>query len=140
MNIKFKKVFKAWFITALIAATINVIWFYINTIAGNPWSEILFINTVIITSFGTVFIGSLVYWSLTFKFKKADLIFAVGAIALTVLSVMGHPTLKDGTPVPGEFRVMDIPMHFVAGLLCAFLVPAIARDRLFKKKSHNNIT
>ncbi len=133
MKIKFIKIMKAWLITALIASAINVIWFYIATRNGNPWSEILFLNPVIITTFGTIFIGSLIYWLLTFLFKRAGFIFAIGAVTVTVLSVMGHPTLPDGTPVPIEFRIMDIPMHFVAGLFCAFLVPAIARDKLFRK-------
>jgi hypothetical protein len=127
MKIKFKMIIKAWLITASIAAIINLVWFYINTAKnGNPWSDVIGIIPILVMSFATIFIGSVIYWLMTFKIKKAEFIFAAFALIIATLSVMGHPNLKDGTPVPPEFRTMDIPMHFVAGILCAFLIPIIS--------------
>jgi ABC-type tungstate transport system substrate-binding protein len=123
-----KSILKAWLITASIAAAINLVWFFINTTKnGNPWSEIIGVIPILITSFVTILVGSLVYWLLSSKLKRGELIFQIGAVVITVLSVMGSPKLHDGSIVPAEFRMMDIPMHFVAGLLCAFLVPVLAK-------------
>ncbi|SIO49988.1 hypothetical protein [Chitinophaga niabensis] len=129
-----KTILKAWLITASIAAIINLVWFYINTAKnGNPWAEIIGVMPILVMSFSTILAGSLVYWLL----RKREWLFKTGAVIVTILSVMGHPTLKDGSAVPPAFRVMDIPMHFVAGLLCAFLVPFIAKRLKAKHEPFN---
>lgn len=137
MKVKFITVIKAWLIAAGIGATINLIWFFINTAKnGNPWADVIGVVPILVMSFSTILVGSLVYWGLNLKLKKADLIFKIGAIVVMILSVMGHPKLSNGTLVPPEFRIVDMPMHFVVGLLCAFLVPAICRGKIFASKKY----
>jgi hypothetical protein len=135
MKIKFKTILKSWLITAGITAAINLIWFYGNIAkTGNPWSDVIGLLPILVMSFATILIGSLVYWALSFFLAKAHIYFAVGAVIVATLSVMGHPKLSNGTAVPPEFRFIDMPMHFVAGFLCAFLLPAICRGKLFESK------
>jgi hypothetical protein len=130
---KFKLIIKAWLITACITAAVNLTWFYCNTaIIGNPWSDVIGLVPILVMSFASILVGSMVYWLISFFLAKADLSFAIGAIIVTAISVAGHPKLSNGAIVPPEFRVIDIPMHFVAGLLCAFCVPAICRGRYLK--------
>ena len=136
MKVKFKTLVKAWLITASTVAAINLLWFYANTAkSGNPWSDVIGLVPIIVMSFASNLIGALVYWLMSFFLSKAHIYFAIGAVILATLSIMGHPKLSDGSIVPPEFRFIDIPMHFVAGLLCAFLLPALAQgNSLLKSK------
>jgi hypothetical protein len=136
MKIKFKTILKGWLITASVTAAVNLLWFYGNIAkTGNPWSDVIGLLPILVMSFATILIGALVYWGLSIFLTKAHIYFAVGAIIVATLSVMGHPKLSNGATVPPEFRFIDIPMHFVAGLLCAFLLPAVCRGKLFNSKS-----
>lgn len=135
MKTKFKEIRRAWFIAACIAASLNLIWFYCNTAkSGNRWPDRIGPVPVLFMSFATIFVGALVYWLLSYYSAKAWIYFAIGSLIVAMLSVMGHPQLSDGSVVPPAFRFMDIPMHFIAGLACAFLVPAICRGKIFKNK------
>lgn len=130
MKLKFLTVIKAWLISASIAAGINLIWFFINTAkSGNPWSDVIGVVPILFMSFTTILVGSLVYWLMSFKLQKARIIFVIGAIVLATLSVLGHPKLSNGAIVPPEFRIIDIPMHFIAGLCAALLIPEICKRK-----------
>ncbi len=131
MKIQFKTILRTWVKVAGIVAAINLTWFFVSTSkTGNLWPDVIGVVPIIFMSFVTILIASFVYWPLSFKVKRADLIFAIGAIIIAILSVTGNPKLSNGAIVPPEFRVMDVPMHFVAGLCAAFLIPLFCKNKL----------
>ena len=77
-------------------------------------------------------LAGLGYWLLTRFTTKANLVFTVIALVVTLLSNAGflNPTLPDGQPVPPGFLGLVIPMHLIVGGAIAFLIPAICARKL----------
>ncbi len=121
---------KAGFIAALSAAVLNNIYNLTYTaITGIDVSAVVNIASITMASFVTILAGTLVYFVLTRVTAKADMIFIIGAVALTLLSLMGplSPTLPDGSATPSGFAALTIPMHFIAGLACILVLPRMSR-------------
>lgn len=126
----FPKFVKAGFIAALSAAALSNIYNLIYTaITGIDVSAVVNIASITMASFATILAGTLVYFGLTRVTAKADMIFIIGAAALTILSVMAplSPTLPDGSATPSGFAALTIPMHFIAGLACILVLPRMSR-------------
>ena len=126
----FPKFVKAGFIAALSAAALSNIYNLIYTaITGIDVSAVVNIASITMASFATILAGTLVYFVLTRVTAKADMIFIIGAAALTILSLMAplSPTLPDGSATPSGFAALTIPMHFIAGLACILVLPRMSK-------------
>ena len=126
----FPKFVKAGFIAALSAAALSNIYNLIYTaITGIDVSAVVNIASITMASFATILAGTLVYFGLTRVTAKADMIFIIGAAALTILSLMAplSPTLPDGSATPSGFAALTIPMHFIAGLACILVLPRMSK-------------
>ena len=126
----FPRFAKAGFIAALSAAALNNVYNLTYTaITGIDVSALLNIASITMASFVPILAGTLVYFGLTRVTAKADMIFIIGAAALTLLSLMGplSPTLPDGSATPAGFAALTIPMHFIAGSVCILVLPRMSR-------------
>ena len=126
----FPKFVKAGFMAALSAAALSNIYNLIYTaITGIDVSAVVNVESITMASLVPILAGTLVYFVLTRVTAKADIIFIIGAAALTMLSLMGplSPTLPDGSATPSGFAALTIPMHFIAGLACILVLPRISR-------------
>lgn len=93
----------------------------------NPTND--FAIRIILSSLIPTLIGGLLYFLLEKFTAKGTLIFQVVAIAFTVLSLYSSfmKTWPDGTVVPDNFATLSIPMHLIAGLSAAFLIPRFSK-------------
>ncbi len=126
----FPRFVKAGFIAALSAAALNNIYNLIYTaITGIDVSAVVNIASITMASLVPILAGTLVYFGLTRVTAKADMIFMIGAGALTLVSLMAplQPTLPDGSATPSGFVALTIPMHFIAGLACILVLPRMSK-------------
>jgi hypothetical protein len=135
MKPTFSLVIRGWLISATIALILNLAWFFALTArTGNPYAEIIGPLPILVATVLPTFFAAVIYWLLTRRLRRADLVFILGAVVLTFLSILGQPQLHDGSIVPSHFRLIDIPMHFITGFSAAFLLPAIVRGKTFNRK------
>jgi len=126
---------KAGLLVGALAATLNLaLNFIYSVITGYSYSNIMPIPPIIFSALVPAVLAGLGYWLLTRFTVKANLLFTIIALAVTLLSNIGflNPDLPDGQPVPPGFLGLVIPMHFIVGGAIAFLIPAICA-RKFKK-------
>lgn len=131
-----RKFVKAGLIAALSAAVLNNLYNLIYTaITGIDVSAIVNVASITMASLVPILAGTLVYFVLTRVTAKADIIFIIGAAALTMLSLTGplSPTLPDGSATPSGFAALTIPMHFIAGLACILVLPRVSRAESFRR-------
>lgn len=102
-------------------------------ITGFSIPAVIHVGSISGSSIVTALVGGLAFFVLA-KFivkdapKKRDMIFQIGAIGLALLSIVGSfgPTLPDGTPAPPQFAMLSAPMHVIAGVVAAFVIPKFA--------------
>jgi uncharacterized membrane protein len=115
-------------LAGVIAAVINNIYYFAYT--GLTGNSVAVINPISVTmaSILPIVVGSLGYYIAARLFgARATLIFMVGSLVLAVLSLGGVflGQLPDGSAPPAWFPVLTLPMHLIAGLVCAFGVPRL---------------
>jgi hypothetical protein len=104
-----------------------------SSITGFSIPGVIHVGSITGSSVMTALVGGIGYFILA-KFiakddvKKRTLIFQIGAIALALLSLGGSfgSTLPDGTPAPTQFAMLSAPMHVIAGVVAAFVIPKFA--------------
>lgn len=77
-----------------------------------------------------IFAG-LIYYILSRFTHWATRIFIVSTLILTALSLTGtmQSQLPDGTPTPHGFTALTLPMHIIAGLAIAFIIPRFVKNK-----------
>lgn len=83
--------------------------------------------SVVIASASSVLLGAGVYLLLSRAFAIATPLYVMGSLAAAGTSciVAFAPVLPDGTAPPPGFPVLTIPMHVIAGVMAAVVVPAV---------------
>jgi len=124
---------KAGLVVGVLAAVLNLaLNFIYSAITGYSYTNIMPVPPIILSALVPAVLAGLGYWLLTRLTAKANLIFTIFALVVTLLSNIGflNPTLPDGLPVPPGFLGLVIPMHLIVGGAIAFLIPAICARKL----------
>ena len=124
---------KAGLIAGALAAVLNLaLNFIYSALTGYSYANIMPIPPIIFSALVPAVLAGLGYCLLTRFTTKANLVFTVIALVVTLLSNIGflNPTLPDGQPVPPGFLGLVIPMHLIVGGAIAFLIPAICARKL----------
>jgi hypothetical protein len=130
----FGKSMLAGLTAGVVSAVLNNVYSIAHrTITGFSIPEVIHVGSISASSVITAIIAGLGYFILT-KFivkdapKKRDSIFQIGSIALAILSLVSSfsSTLPDGTPAPAQFAMLSAPMHIIAGIVAALLIPKFA--------------
>jgi predicted Na+-dependent transporter len=124
------QVLKGTAIAAVVSIVLNEIWDLIGVNLlnlENPKND--FAIRIVVSSLLPTLIGGLLYFLLEKYTSKGKLIFQVVAIAFTLLSLYSSfmKTWPDGTVVADNFWLLSIPMHLIAGLSAAFLIPKFSK-------------
>ncbi|MDF9797099.1 cytochrome bd-type quinol oxidase subunit 2 [Catalinimonas alkaloidigena] len=128
-------------IAALIAIVLNNIYHLSYTeITGVSVVEVINVASVSIVTFVTLMLASLVYYALDRNTNKATTIFIVLAIFLTICSMgtMAIPIFPNRDEVPEGFYGLSLPMHFIAGIVAAVVIPAYIAYKEGKAKEHEH--
>jgi hypothetical protein len=130
----FVKALTAGAISGGISAVLNNIYNVAHSsMTGFSIPGVIHVGSITGSSVMTALVGGIGYFVLA-KFmvkddvKKRTLIFQIGAIVLAVLSLFSSfgPTLPDGTPAPAQFAMLSAPMHIIAGVVAALVIPRFA--------------
>ena len=75
----------------------------------------------------SVLLAAGVYLLLSRGFTIATPLYVIGCIATAVTTCVAPftPVLPDGMPVPSGFPLLTVPMHLMAGVIAAAVVPVI---------------
>lgn len=121
---------KAGLIASAAIAAVNLVYHFVYVaITGIALPPTIGPVQVIMSSFMPTLLASLGWFGLGKFFpSKAQTIFVVVVMALALLSIAGSfsDPLPDGSPAPAGFAVWSAPMHVVAGVFTAWLVPRFA--------------
>lgn len=113
-------------ITGALTAVVNNVYGGVFTaITGNSHALVGPVS-ITLASLIPMLLAGLAYFILTrFAGDRANLIFVIGALVLTVLSFGGAlgGQLPDGSTPPAFFAALTLPMHIIAGGLAAFALP-----------------
>ncbi|GAB4424374.1 MAG: hypothetical protein OHK0039_41520 [Bacteroidia bacterium] len=120
-------VLKAGLIAAGVSAAVNLAYHFIYVAAtGIALPASIGWPQVLISSILPVMLAGLGYFALLrFVPARARVIFVGVVLGLALLSLGGSfaDPLPDGSPAPAGFALWSAPMHIVAGLAAALLIP-----------------
>jgi hypothetical protein len=111
------------------AAAANLAWRRAYpTLTGYPLPQIIDPTSVVLASALSVLLAAGVYLLLSRGFSIATPLYVMGCVLSAVASCIAPftPMLPDGTPAPPGFPLLTIPMHLIAGLMAAIIVPVVA--------------
>lgn len=136
-EIKFPATMSAALMASVIATLVNLTYgaVYQNiqeVEVPNVFSEASIIG---VTFFSMLMAGVIYYLAKTYV-PNPGRVYAIFIIAVTLISLAGplNPQLPDGTPRPEGFTWLTIPMHFVAGGMALWFIPARAKKLSTKRK------
>lgn len=130
----FGKSILAGVVSGVVSAILNNLYSLAHSaVTGFSIPNVIHIGSISGASVVTALVAGLAFFVLA-KFivknapKKRDLVYQIGAIGFALLSVVGSfgPTLPDGTPAPPQFAMLSAPMHVIAGVVAAFVIPKVA--------------
>ena len=124
----FTQALKGGLISGVIAAPLNVTWYFIAQSTGSVAPR-HFITNVIVSSIVPLLIGAVLYFSLVKFSKKGKMIFLVisGVFTLASLYSTMQPTMPDGTVTPEGFTLLTLPMHLIAGGIAMWGIPKFSK-------------
>ncbi len=131
-SLSFIQVLKAGLFAGLVSAAINTIWnqigIYFLNINQLPKG---FSVAVVLSSIFPVLFAAVVYYLLVRNFTRGYLLFMFLGIGFMLLSNFPafESQLPDGSPMPVNFPLLVIPMHFVAGLSALYLIPTKSKNK-----------
>lgn len=121
---------KAGLIASAAVAAVNLVYHFVYVaITGIILPPPIGPVPVIFSSFMPTMLASLGWFGLgKFLPSRAQTVFVVVVMALALLSITGSfsDPLPDGSPAPAGFALWSAPMHVVAGVFTAWLVPRFA--------------
>ncbi|MES2620641.1 MAG: DUF6069 family protein [Bacteroidota bacterium] len=121
-----KQALKGATIAAVVAIILNELWDLAGVIFlgfENPTSD--FQVRIILSTLIPILIAGGLYFLFEKYTSMGTLIFQVVTLTLALISLYSSfiTTWPDGTVVSPDFPVLSIPMHLIAGLSAAFLIP-----------------
>ncbi len=113
-------------VAGLAAAVLNNLWNLIYPmIGGVSVPEVINLGSVSLMSIVPLLIAGVGYFILSRFVSNATPIFQIGTIVLALLSLFG--TFSPPMPVPDGFAGLSGPMHVIAGLVGAFVIPRFVK-------------
>ena len=96
-------------------------------LTGYPIPELIDPTSVVVASVLSVLLAAGVYLLLSRGFAIATPLYVLGCLITAAVSCVAPmtPVLPDGNPVPPGFPLLTIPMHVIAGLMAAVIVPLV---------------
>lgn len=113
---------------AALAAAVNVGWRGLYpSMTGYPLPAFIDAETVALASAAAVVLAAGVYLLLSRAFTIATPLYVMGCLASAIASCVAPftPVMPDGTATPDGFQLLTIPMHLMAGLIAAVVVPLV---------------
>ena len=115
-------------VAAAIAAAVNVVWRDAYPgLTGNTVPDLIDPVSVVIATVLSILLAAGVYLLLSRAFVIATPLYVFGCLTSAATSCIAPftPVLPDGMPVPAGFPLLTIPMHLIAGLMAATVVPIV---------------
>jgi len=115
-------------VAAAIAAAVNVAWRDAYPgLTGNTVPDLIDPVSVVIATVLSILLAAGVYLLLSRAFVIATPLYVFGCLTSAATSCIAPftPVLPDGMPVPAGFPLLTIPMHLIAGLMAATVVPIV---------------
>ena len=115
-------------VAAAIAAAINVAWRDAYPgLTGYTVPDLIDPVSVVVASTLSIWLAAGVYLLLSRAFVIATPLYVFGCLASAATSCIAPftPVLPDGMPVPQGFPLLTIPMHLIAGVMAAIVVPIV---------------
>lgn len=126
------KIIGAGLLAGVIAAGVNICYMLLyESMTGYSIDRYINVLNVAIASIVPgAFAGLLMFASLKGSTSKGVNIFLIITIALAIVSFLGplNSHLPDGSPMPGEFAGLTIPMHIFAPMIYAVMLVRTVRS------------
>ena len=115
-------------VASAIAATINLAWRNAYPgLTGYTVPAAIDPVSVAVATVLSIWLAAGVYLLLSRGFVIATPLYVIGCVATAATTCIAPftPVLPDGMPVPPGFPLLTIPMHLIAGLMAAVVVPLV---------------
>lgn len=113
-------------VAGIVAAILNNLWNLIYpAIGGVSVPDVINVGSVTLMSIMPLLIAAVGYFVLSRFMDNATPIFQGATIVLALLSLFG--TFNPPMPVPDGFAGLSAPMHIIAGLVGAFVIPRFVK-------------
>lgn len=113
-------------VAGVITAILNNLWNFIYpAIGGVSVPEVINVGSVTLMSIMPLLIAAVGYFILSRFMDNATPIFQGATIVLALLSLFG--TFNPPMPVPDGFAGLSGPMHVIAGLVGAIVIPRFVK-------------
>lgn len=127
-NITIGTALKAALAAGVVAAVLNLVYYFIYTaaigIGPSPINPVSTIGASIVP----LIVAGVLYFFIAGKLKNGKTIFTIVTVVLGLLSLASsfQTQLPDGTTAPEGFAVLSAPMHIIAAAAAAFGIPYFA--------------
>ena len=114
------------FISGIIGAILNNVYGSLySSVTGFSLPEVVNVFSITLASILPVLVGGLFYFALSRFTPKATLIFIIVGAVFTFVSLASplQPQLPDGSPTPGGFAGLTLPMHIISGVVVLYVLP-----------------
>jgi hypothetical protein len=115
-------------VAAACAAAANLVWRgMFPGLTGYTVPQLIDPTSVVLATVLSVLLAAGVYLLLSRGFIIATPLYVVGCLATAIATCVAPftPVLPDGMPVPAGFPLLTIPMHMMAGVIAATVVPIV---------------
>lgn len=113
-------------VAGVITAILNNLWnFLYPAIGGVNVPEVINAGSITLMSIAPLLIAAVGYFVLSRFMDNATTIFQGATIVLALLSLFG--AFNPPMPVPDGFAGLSAPMHVIAGLVGAFVIPRFVK-------------
>jgi hypothetical protein len=116
-------------LAAACAAAANLTWRRVYpSMTGHPLPSLIDPTSVVLVSVLSVLLAAGIYLLLSRGFTIATPLYVLGCLLTAATSCVAPfmPVMPDGTPTPPGFPLLTIPMHMIAGVMAAVVVPLVA--------------
>jgi hypothetical protein len=115
-------------LAAALAAAVNLAWRRaFPGMTGHALPDLIDPASVVLASVLSVLLAAGVYLLLSRGFTIATPLYVFGCLLTAAVSCIAPftPVLPDGSPVPPGFPLLTVPMHVIAGLMAAIVIPIV---------------
>ena len=113
-------------VAGIVAAVLNNVWNLLYPAMGGVSApEVINLGSVTLMSIVPLLLAAVGYFVLSRFVNNATTLFQAITIVLALLSLFG--TFNPPMPVPAGFAGLSGPMHVIAGLVGAFVIPRFVK-------------
>lgn len=128
LNITIGTALKAAVAAGVVAAVLNLVYYFIYTSAIGIGPSPITPVTTTASSLVPLLIAGILFFFLAKKLNNGTTIFTLVVVVLGLLSLYSsfQTQLPDGTTAPEGFAALSAPMHLIAAAAAAFGIPYFA--------------